>query len=52
MTAYKVLYGLKKRGLVTKKLDGRKKVYSITAKGKAELKGAMEFYQHMLRVLK
>ncbi|MEE9406326.1 MAG: PadR family transcriptional regulator [Candidatus Aenigmarchaeota archaeon] len=52
MTAYKVLYGLKKRGLVTKKLDGRKKVYSITAKGKAELKGAMGFYQHMLRVLK
>lgn len=52
MTAYKVLYGLRTRGLVTKKLEGRKKVYSMTAKGRSELDDALAFYQHMLRVLK
>lgn len=52
MTAYKVLYGLKRRSLVTNRMEGRKKVYSITAKGKSELKGAIQFYRHMLRVLR
>ena len=51
MTAYKVLYGRKKRGLVTKRLDGRKKVYHITAKGRAELEEAIRFYRDLLRAL-
>ena len=52
MTAYKVLYGLKKRGLVSKKTDGRKKIYTITPKGRSELRSAILFYHHMLKVLK
>ncbi len=51
MTAYKVLYGLRTRGLVTKRLDGRKKIYHITAKGKAELEGAIRLYRNLLRAL-
>jgi DNA-binding PadR family transcriptional regulator len=52
MTAYKVLYGLKVRDLVAKKLEGRKKVYSITAKGKRELDKARKFYQDTAQLLK
>lgn len=52
MTAYKVLYGLRKRGLVTKRAEGRKKVYSITAKGRLELGRAVSFYRRMLKLLK
>lgn len=52
VTAYKVLYLLKKSGLVTKKQEGRHVVYTITAKGRDNLKEASEFYSERARLLK
>ena len=51
MTAYKVLYLLNRAGLVQKKTVGRKKVYSITQRGKKELKRAVDFYRNRVRIL-
>ncbi|MEM0438197.1 MAG: helix-turn-helix transcriptional regulator [Candidatus Micrarchaeia archaeon] len=40
ITLYVVLYRIEGEGLITSATDGRKKVYKITEKGKAELKRA------------
>jgi len=42
VSAYVVLYKLKSRGYVTSKKNADKKVYTITAKGKALLKEAQK----------
>ena len=47
VTAYKVLYLLGKEDFVKKSQDGRKKVYSITPKGRNALKEAAGFYRRM-----
>ena len=51
MTAYKVLYLLSMDKLVKKKEHGRKKVYTITEKGKKELSEAISFYKSMGKTL-
>ncbi|MBI4019972.1 MAG: helix-turn-helix transcriptional regulator [Candidatus Aenigmarchaeota archaeon] len=51
MTAYKVLYLLRKEGLVSKTRDGRKRVYAITDRGRRELKAALKFYSGILKML-
>ena len=51
MTAYKVLYLLERRGLVKQTREGRKRIYSITPKGKSELKKAGRFYQSLAKTL-
>jgi DNA-binding PadR family transcriptional regulator len=45
VTAYRVLYSLKKRGYVEKTKDGMKQVYNITPKGRKLLKDAARFYR-------
>jgi DNA-binding PadR family transcriptional regulator len=52
MTAYKVLYDLKRMRLVSKRTDGRKKVYSITKKGEGTLKRGIDFYRKTAQTLK
>ena len=52
VTAYLVLYSLKKKGYVEKKRVGRKQVYSITTKGKELLKKAIGFYSERSKMLK
>ena len=47
VTAYKVLYLLGRRGYVSKRTDGRKKVYSLTPKGRKALKEAAAFYREL-----
>ena len=47
VTAYRVLYLLKKSGLVKKTQNGRTKIYTITQKGKQELKNAVNFYRDL-----
>ena len=44
VTAYRVLYDLERMGLVTKRKDGMKRIYEITAKGRSDLKRASCFY--------
>ena len=51
VTAYKVLYLLNRGGLVSKKASGRQKVYTITSKGRASLKEAIDFYKERIRFL-
>ena len=51
VTAYLVLYSLKKKGYVEKKRVGRKQVYSITPKGKELLKKAVDFYSERAKLL-
>jgi DNA-binding PadR family transcriptional regulator len=51
VTAYRVLYHLTGRGFVSKKTEGRRKIYTITQKGRDELKSAVEFYKGVLRTL-
>ena len=51
MTSYKVLYLLHKKGFVSKSMEGRKKIYSTTTKGRKELKKAAEFYQGLGKTL-
>ncbi len=51
MTAYKVLYLLHRKGLVSKSSSGRKRVYSITPAGREELRKAGEFYREMWKTL-
>jgi len=51
VTAYRVLYHLTGRGFVRKKAVGRRKVYEITEKGRAELGKAAEFYERQSKAL-
>lgn len=51
MTAYKVLYLLERKGLVTKKQQGRKKIYSLTSQGTVALKEAAQFYTRLGKTL-
>ena len=51
VTAYRVLYSLTANGFVTKKIEGRRKIYTITVKGKSELKEASSFYRKQLKAL-
>ena len=52
VTAYKVLYLLSRAGLVSKQVEGRQKVYTVTSKGKKTLVEAVEFYEERARLLK
>lgn len=51
MTSYKVLYLMRRAGLVKKTKDDRRVVYSITPKGKHDLKKAIDFYKHRIKLL-
>lgn len=51
VTAYKVLYLLRKGGYVDKQTQGRQKIYSITPKGRKALKEASDFYKERVRML-
>jgi DNA-binding PadR family transcriptional regulator len=51
VTAYKVLYLLKRGGLVDKKSSGRQKVYFITTEGSKALKEAIAFYMERVKLL-
>jgi DNA-binding PadR family transcriptional regulator len=51
VTAYRVLYSLKRDGMVAKKTEGRRKIYTITGKGRKELAEAVEFYKNTARSL-
>ena len=51
VTAYKVLYLLKKDGFVRKTRKGRAVVYTITSKGKKELQRAVDFYKERIKFL-
>ncbi|NIO21827.1 MAG: PadR family transcriptional regulator [Candidatus Aenigmarchaeota archaeon] len=51
VTAYLVLYSLRKKGYVEKKREGRKQVYNITDKGKNILKRSIEFYKERAKIL-
>ncbi len=51
VTAYRVLYSLKKEGLVDKTESGRIKVYRVTSKGKKELQKVLDFYRKQVKVL-
>ena len=51
MTAYKVLYLLKRKGYVKKTISGRKKIYTLTEKGRTELKKAIDFYKSTIKLL-
>jgi len=51
VTAYRVLYKLRGAGLVKKTKDGRRVVYSITPRGRQDLKKAMDFYKQRIKLL-
>ncbi len=51
VSAYHVLYKLVKRGLASKRQEGRKVVYSITEKGISALKKAADFYKQRAKLL-
>lgn len=51
VTAYRVLYKLRKAGLVDKENDGRRVVYSITPAGRRDLIKAIGFYRERIRLL-
>jgi len=51
VTAYRVLYSLKKEGLVEKTQKGRTKVYRLTSEGEKELQNVLEFYKETIRLL-
>ncbi len=52
VTAYFVLYSLRKKGYVQKRRAGRKKIYTITPKGKQLLKKAVDFYSNRAKMLR
>ena len=52
ITAYKVLYSLKRKGYVRKKQEGRKQVYTITKKGEDLLKEGIDFYLGRAKLLR
>ena len=51
VTAYRVLYHLSGKGFVEKHTEGRKKIYSITEKGRLELERALQFYRKQIKML-
>ncbi len=51
VTAYRVLYSFTSSGLVTKKTEGRRKMYTITEKGVKKLKEAVSFYEKQVKDL-
>ena len=51
VTAYRVLYALRKRGYVEKTKEGMKQVYTITPKGSVLLKKAVGFYSKRVKLL-
>ncbi len=51
MTAYKVLYLLRRDGLVKKTTEGRRKVYKITPEGRKALREAIRFYRGRTKIL-
>jgi len=52
VTAYRVLYSLKKRGYVEKRKEGMKQVYNITKKGRGLLRQAARFYSGRAKMLR
>ena len=48
VTAYRVLYDLEKSGLVRAELKDRRKYYTITELGRAELEEARSFFRSLL----
>ena len=52
VTAYKVLYLLRKSGHVQRRQEGRTNVYSITGLGRRDLEKASEFYGSIAKTLK
>ncbi len=51
VTAYKVLYLLKKADFVQKTEKKRIKIYKITPKGKKELEKVLDFYRKQIKAL-
>lgn len=51
VTAYMVLYSLRKNGYVEKNKEGRKVVYHMTPKGENLLKEAVGFYSERAKIL-
>ena len=51
VTAYRVLYHLTGREFVSKRAEGRRKVYEITERGKDELEKALDFYRNQIKAL-
>jgi len=49
VTSYKVLYSLQKRGYVLRQNKGKRKYYSITEKGRAELRKAREMLKLLVK---
>jgi len=49
ITPYRVLYRLEGDGFVKSKLEGRRRIYQITEKGKTELNKAKNFYRQILK---
>ena len=52
VTAYRVLYNLKKLGFVEKTEEDRKKMYKLTKKGEQELNSVVDFYKKQINMLK
>jgi len=51
VTAYRVLYNLKRAGLVTKTKEYRRVIYTITPEGRQDLNKAISFYKQRIRML-
>ncbi len=51
VTAYRVLYVFINKGLVNKTNEGRRVVYSITPKGRIDLRKAIDFYKQRIKLL-
>jgi DNA-binding PadR family transcriptional regulator len=51
VTAYKVLYDLRRMGLVTKRKEGMKRIYCITQRGRSDLNKAAVFYRELAKKL-
>ena len=52
ITPYRVLYRLEGNGFVKSKMEGRRRIYQITEKGKTELNKAKNFYKKLLNKLR
>ncbi len=51
ITPYRVLYTLELEGLVESKQVDRRRIYSITNKGREELEKVKDFYNNIIRAL-
>lgn len=51
VTAYLVLYSLERKGYVETRKEGRRKVYTMTGKGKRLLGKAIDFYGERIKLL-